>query len=105
MANSAQNLDQPLPDEIADALEAAGLPRNSTMMDIIVAFHRMKDAAAKPEEKQPLGKLLPVGLKYERARRAAERGELQAVMPNGRWLSTKSWVAGWLVRIGWSPVR
>jgi hypothetical protein len=104
MGDPAQNLDPPLPADIVATLEAAGL--SPTLVNVFIEFNRMKEAIAQAsviaeEQKQPLGKLLPVGLKYERARRAIERGDLQAEMPNGRWLSTESWVARWLAAIGW----
>jgi len=104
MSNPAHKIDPPLPVEIADAMEAAGLsPRLATLMATIDEFRRMKaDAAKAPsEDKRPLEKLLPDGVKYERARRAAKRGELQAEKPYGRWQSTESWVAAWLPTIGW----
>lgn len=44
MADPAHKVGLP-PADIADALEAVGRPRNSTMMDIIMGFLRMKEPA------------------------------------------------------------
>jgi len=105
MGNPAHVTD--LPVEIADAMEAAGHPpKLATLMEIIVEFQRMKAVIAKSSEepaevKRPLMKLLPVGIEYERARRAAERGELEAEKPFGRWLSTERAISRWLAIIGY----
>jgi len=110
MANPAHKLDPPPPEDVADALEAAGLPRNSTMMDIIVAFHRMKDAATKPdrvtglerdvEPAFPLKALLPLNVSYRVGLEAAERGVLRAFKDGGRWLCTKQEMQRWLAATG-----
>jgi hypothetical protein len=49
---------------------------------------------------RPLKSLLPESVSYERARRAAARGELVASMPAGRWLSSMPAVRAWLSAIG-----
>jgi hypothetical protein len=108
VSDPARKIDPDLPPEIASAMEAAGhSPKLATLMNIIVEFQRLKEATAKASDaeptadKQPLMKLLPVGVEYERARRAAGRGDLEAEKPSGRWLSTERAVARWLAMIGY----
>jgi len=113
MADPAHNVDLP-PAEIADALEAAGLPRNSTMMDIIVEFLRMKEAGLRPERVTgperdpepafPLKALLPLNVSYRGGLEAAERGVLRAFKIRGRWFCTKQEMARWLAMTGRSQL-
>jgi hypothetical protein len=103
-----------LPAEIADAMEAAGIPAGvSKLMEIIAEFHRLKEASAKApanaESVEPmfeLGTLLPVHLDYskiyQKALRAAKSGQLEAKKLNGggRWFCTKRAMQYWLAKTG-----
>ena len=109
MTDPARKADPPLPSAVADALEVAGFsPQVESLLRIIAEFGRLqREKAAEPaaepsEEKLPLKRLLPDGVKYERARRAAEAGRLVAEkIGDTRWVCTKSAMALWAATIGW----
>jgi hypothetical protein len=108
MTDPARIIDPPLPPEIADRMESAGFsPRVETLMQIITDYPRLQaEARAKTErvteaeEMWPLKGLVPMGVEYERARRAAERGHLIAEKIGGRWFCTKPGMARWVAATG-----
>ena len=112
MTDPARKPDPDLsPEKIADAMEAAGLsPRLATLMHVFKEFQELKRKAAEAsavepaEVKWPLMKLVPVGVRYERARRAAEAGHLEAKQlgDSNRWICTEAAMKRWLAMIGHS---
>jgi hypothetical protein len=106
-----------LPRAVADALETAGVePKLATLMGIITEFQEMKRKAAAAaaasvepagEKLWPLMKLVPVGVRYERARRAAEDGRLEAEQlgDSNRWFCTEAAMDRWLAMIGHSKSK
>jgi hypothetical protein len=96
--------DHLLPPEIAERMESAGFsPQVETLMQIITDYRRLQaEAHAKAErvteteEMWPLKGLVPMGVEYEHARRAAERGLLVAEKIGGRWFCTKPSMARWV---------
>ena len=105
MTDPARNID--LPPEIADAMEAAGFsPKVSTLMSIIADFKAAKAAAsaaaARATELErdaeimwPLKMIVPLKIRYEDARRAADAGRLKATKVGGRWFCTEADMARW----------
>lgn len=95
MTSPARIADQPLPPEIADQMESAGFsPQVETLMEIITDYRRLQtEARAKvervteAEEMWPLKGLVPIGVEYEQARRAAERGHPAPAKRRSRPLS------------------
>jgi hypothetical protein len=96
-----------LPPEIAEKMEAAGLPpQMSTLLQIIENFSRLQaEAREKAELKRaaeprkvmwPLKVRLPLHVLYEAARRAAERGTLVATKTGGRWFVVDDDLQNWL---------
>jgi hypothetical protein len=108
MTDPARIIDPPLPPEIADRMESAGFsPKIATLMEIIENFARLQaEARAKAErvteaeEMWPLKGLVPIGVEYEQARRAAERGHLVASKVGGRWFCTEAEMACWVAATG-----
>jgi hypothetical protein len=109
MTDPTHIIDPPLPPEIAERMETAGFsPKVATLMEIIENFARLQaearakaDRATNPaEEMWPLKSLLPIGVKYEQARRAADSSRLAAEKIGGRWFCTKLAVARWLAATG-----
>jgi hypothetical protein len=104
VTDPAHIIDPPLPPEIAERMESAGfLPKIATLMEIITDYPRLQaEARAKAErvteaeEMWPLKGLVPIGLEYEQARRAAERGLLVAEKIGGRWFCTKPSMTRWV---------
>jgi hypothetical protein len=105
MTNPAPKND--LPPEITDAMEAAGFsPRAATLLQIIEEFKEAKAAAsaatarvAKLERDAeimwPLKMIVPLKIRYEDARRAADAGRLKATKVGGRWFCTEADMARW----------
>jgi hypothetical protein len=108
MTDPARIADQPLPPEIAERMESVGFsPQVETLMQIITDYRRLQaEARAKAErvteagEMWPLKGLVPIGVEYEQARRAAERGHLVARKVGGRWFCTKPAMARWVAATG-----
>jgi len=112
MADPARKTDPALPAEIADAMEAAGFPPEvPTLMEIIEDFARAKAEARtkaervaelerSAEESWPLKAVVPLSVRYEDARRAAEAGRLGAIKIGGRWFCTKAEMARWVAAHG-----
>jgi hypothetical protein len=96
-----------LPAAVAAKLTAAGYsPEVATLIRIIDDFtqQRREQAAKLDDEPQPLKQVVPDGVSYERARRAAEAGRLVAEKIGAtRWSCTPSAMAGWLASIGFRP--
>ena len=105
MTDPARNIN--LPPEIADAMETAGFsPEASTLMQIIADFKEAKSdasaAAARAAELErdaeimwPLKMIVPLKIRYEDARRAADAGRLKASKVGGRWFCTEADMARW----------
>ena len=108
MTDPTRIIDPPLPPEIADRMESAGFsPQAETLMQIITDYPRLQAEArveaeriSKAEEMWPLKGLVPIGVEYERARRAAERGHLVATKVGGRWFCTEAEMACWVAATG-----
>lgn len=109
MTDPTHIIDPPLPPEIAERMESAGfLPKIATLMEIITDYPRLQaEARAKAEratdpaeEMWPLKSLLPISVKYEQARRAADSSRLAAEKIGGRWFCTKLAVARWVAATG-----
>lgn len=108
MTDPARIIDPPLPLEIAERMESAGFsPQVETLMQIITDYRRLQaEARAKAErvteieEMWPLKGLVPIGVEYEQARRAAERGHLVASKVGGRWFCTEAEMARWVAATG-----
>jgi hypothetical protein len=108
VTDAAPIIDPSLPPEIAEWMESAGFsPRVETLMKIITDYRRLQaEARAKAErvteaeEVWPLKGLVPIGVEYEQARRAAERGLLVAEKIGGRWFCTKPMMARWVAATG-----
>ncbi len=107
MTDPAHIIDPPLPPEIAEKMEAVGLPpQMPTLLQIIENFSRLKvearekaelEPAAEPRKDMwPLKVRVPTHISYETARRAAERGTLVATKVGGRWFVTDDDVQNWL---------
>jgi hypothetical protein len=111
-ADAAPVTDQSLPPEIAEKMTAVGFsPQVATLIEIIENFARAQaDARTKAErvaeleraaeEMWPLKGLVPLGVSYENARRAAERGVLGSTRVGGRWFCTKAEMARWVAATG-----
>jgi hypothetical protein len=100
-----------LPPEIAEKMEAAGLPpQMPTLLQIIEDFSRLQaearekaelERAAEPRKVMwPLKVRLPLHVLYETARRAAERGTLVATKTGGRWFVVDDDLQNWLAATG-----
>jgi hypothetical protein len=105
MAPATRKPDPALPPEVADALENAGYSAEiESLLRIISDFAQQQRIKSfeQSETKAPLKTLLPDDVKYERARRAAEAGRLEAEkVGKTRWRCTPRAMTAWLRAIGW----
>jgi len=109
--------DDALPEPIAEQMEAAGLaPEVAVLQKIIAEFAEARARAGHAEnadnvhvlpqgELFPLKGLLPIGLNYEVARRAAVARALGAVPIGGRWFVSKEELERWIARKGKRATR
>ena len=111
MTDLARITDHLLPPEIAEKMEAAGLPPQiPTLLQIIEDFSRLQAEAREKAKLEraaeqrrvmwPLKVRLPLHVPYETARRAAERGTLVATKTGGRWFVVDDDLQNWLAATG-----
>lgn len=113
MSDPAQKLDQALPAEIVEALKTAGIaPKTAALLSIIQEFCKAKAEAKRARiEAQPAEEMLPVQALvlpikgshfagYQKALRAAKRGQLEATKIGGRWFCTRRAMNEWRANTG-----
>lgn len=98
------NPDQPeLPEEISDAMQAAGFAPTLPSLRELIANARA-EASAKTEAREvelfPLKACLPLHISYETGRRACASGALRATKLGGDWFVAREAVSEWLASSG-----
>jgi hypothetical protein len=90
-----------LPEEISDAMQAAGFAPTLPNLRELIANARAREHEAELRRQQwPLLALIPSSVNAEVARRAADQGLLVAERIGGRWFASVSSVETWLRKTG-----
>jgi hypothetical protein len=89
-----------LPEEISDAMQAAGFAPTLPNLKELIANAAHEHEAKERRQQWPLLWLVPAHVNEEVARRAADSGVLVAERVGGRWFGTVDDMQIWLRRTG-----